>query len=101
MEEMPQVPDDVQRFLNIATNIVASHNAKWFKYDVNGLLRTYQIHSPIEQLLFTAMWTMVKAWNIQNLGINPQHVIGPYKVDFFSAKSRLWDRRDKKSCRGM
>lgn len=84
MKETPRMPNDVQRFLNTAANIVATDAAEYLKSYVLMRLRHYQITSPIEQLLFIATHAMSTVLGLDGgLIIQPQHPVGPYRVDYF------------------
>jgi len=103
---------NVEEFLSKSSKIVGEYHKDVFYWNTMGNFIDFEIESPIEQLLYCALKTLMEINDeadsdptesdgktyILGLGIWPQEKIGKYRVDFLVTKHRIKNReQDDKS----
>ena len=100
---MLKLEDNVKKLKMSAIEVVANYEGKNFSIEMYNQMEDYKIISPIEQILFIAINTLIKITSlgetepinihgeqfITGLGVLPQKEIGKYRADFLISNGKI------------
>lgn len=97
MVDVPNVPQNVQNFIEKSAQIIGDFEADLFKSHLEQNFFNLD-NSPIEQLLYVSISAIAHVWNqffVSKIAVHPQKYIGEYRVDFLITYSKEINGKEK------